>query len=223
VERITQVLAVLPDTNIPTVWREGMWSRGWRDTLHLANAKVIVFTVISVTVAGAVGANAFAADSRLVRTLLGSVVGLLGFLVALLLLLLFFALRAPFKQRDEAREHLAEAGDLKRLLLLQKYLTAASESNRRILYDLENEARSGPVSEFDDPWLREQNEQLRIQLQRFGYPELIHTLVLTDSELLLDTWENVLLSAKCFDKKIGDFLGDPVFHALWVIPEYIDQ
>jgi hypothetical protein len=77
--------------------------------------------------------------------------------------------------------------------------------------------RTGPLEEdaFGEvvtPWVVGQNEQLRLQLEHLGFPELIPQLV--QKEPALSTWEDVQKVAWKFARDVGRFLEGDFFAAV---------
>jgi hypothetical protein len=89
---------------------------------------------------------------------------------------------------------------------------AGSDANTRILEELGKSGRTGPIAEDDDPWIRQQNEETRRQLEMLGFPDLVLKVVL--DELQLGTWEGVTDDAKGISRRLAEALADPRFHVL---------
>ncbi len=124
------------------------------------------------------------------------------------------ALLAPVKQRDKALTLLGSARDLKRLVLLERHLQAISESNMRTINAVRNEGRSGPLGQDqfgnqDEPWIKGQNDQMRLWLEAHGFSELVPDLILIDPPL--NTWEEVDQAAWEIARRLGRVLEGPLF------------
>jgi hypothetical protein len=173
---------------------------------------VWLFVLIGAVFFGAAGGSVIPFDSILWRSLFGALVGLLAGVALWLVLMAYFWLRASYKQRDEARAMIREADDLRNLVYLRDYLRQTLDANTRILEDLGKSGRTGPIAEDDDPWIRQQNEETRRQLEMLGFPDLVPKVVL--DELQLDTWEGVTDDAKRISRRVAEALADPRFHVL---------
>lgn len=104
------------------------------------------------------------------------------------------ALHAPYVQRDDMRRAFGEAKDLKRLVLLERHLKSVQEGNMRTIEEVRSQGLAGPIGtdafgNRDEPWVKGANEQMRLFLERHGFPELVKGLVLDDPPL--NTWEEV--------------------------------
>ena len=120
-------------------------------------------------------------------------------------------LRAPYKQRDEARAELTHRREIHDLLELDRHLRAIREANSRILGEVKEGGRTGPLGKDDDPWVRGENENLGLWLESNGFPDLVSELVVREPKL--GTWEGVIETAREIDTKLtrvleGDRLAD---------------
>jgi len=173
---------------------------------------VWLFVLIGALFFGAAGGAVLPFDSILWRALFGALVGLLAGVALWLALMVYFWLRAPYRQRDEARAMIREANDLQNLVFARDFLRQTLDANTRILEDLAKQHRSGPVAEDDDPWIRGQNEETRRQLEILGFADLVPIAVLGD--LKIETWEGVTRDAKRIGRSLAEALADPRFHVL---------
>lgn len=122
------------------------------------------------------------------------------------------SLRAPYKQRDDARALIGDARDLKARVLLERHLRAVKDANERALEDIRE--RAGPLEkdafgEVPAPWIVGENEQLRMQVEHMGFPELIPDLVLDDPSFA--TWEEVRAAAWKFARNLNSVLESEFF------------
>jgi hypothetical protein len=171
-----------------------------------------LFTLVGAPIFTAAGANLLSSESIFWRSLVGALIGLAAAVAIVLVLMVFFWLRAPYKQRDEARAMIREADDLRNLVYLRDYLRQTLDANTRILEDLAKSGRTGPIAEDDDPWIRQQNEETRRQLEMLGFPDLVPKVVL--DQLQLGTWERVTDDAKRISRRLAEALADPRFQVL---------
>jgi hypothetical protein len=193
-------------------WDQTAWQQAAADTSALGGRGVI-FTLVGAPIFGAVGgANLFPFESIFWRTVVGALVGLAAAGAVVLVVTVYFWLRAPYKQRDEAREMIRESNDLRNLVYLRNYLRQTLEANTRILEDLRKSGRTGPLGDDEDPWIRQQNEETGRQLEMLGFPDLVPKVVLV--EFHLGTWEGVADDAKRISRRLADALADPRFHVL---------
>jgi uncharacterized membrane protein YciS (DUF1049 family) len=177
-----------------------------------AAGRVWLFVLIGAVFFGAAGGSVIPFDSILWRSMFGALVGLLAGVALWLVLMAYFWLRAPYKQRDEARAMIREANDLRNLVYARDFLSRTLEANTRIIEDLAKQQRSGPVAEDDDPWIRRQNDETKRQLEMLGFSDLVPVAVLPD--LKIETWEGVTADAKSIGRRLADALSDPRFHVL---------
>ncbi len=124
------------------------------------------------------------------------------------------ALRAPYRQRDEARALISDAQDLRARIFLERHLIAVRDANQRALDELRKRARSGPLEEdaFGEvvtPWFGLENEQLRLQLEHMGFSALIPELVVEDPSL--STWEEVQKAAWTLTRNLNRVLEGEFF------------
>jgi hypothetical protein len=197
-------------------WDQTAWQRAAVDTSALAAGRAVLFMLIGAVIFGAAGAvggaNLLPFDSIFWRLLFGALIGLLAGACVWLLLMVYFWLRAPYKQRDEARAMFREAKDLRKLVFAHELLSKTLEANTRILEELAKKHRTGPVAEDDDPWIRGQNEQTRLQLEMLGFADLVPVAVLDD--LKIETWEGVTADAQRIGRCLAEALADPRFRVL---------
>jgi hypothetical protein len=134
---------------------------------------------------------------RFPLALLGAAV---GYCVVPLLWAVALALRAPYRQRDEARALVREAHNLNELIELDRQLRAVLASNNRLLDEVRERGFRGPLGEDEDPWIRYENENIERWLESSGFPELVPTIVL--ERPLFGTWEDVKREARRFSENI---------------------
>jgi hypothetical protein len=139
------------------------------------------------------------------RILISVAAAVVGYLVGVLLLAVLFTIRAPYKQRDEARAELAQRRNIRDLIGLDKELRATRSANSRILGEVKERGLTGPVQDDQDPWVRGQNENLGLVLENAGFPELVPLVVLADPPL--STWEDVKRAAAQIDSNLNSVLG----------------
>jgi hypothetical protein len=197
-------------------WDQTAWQRAAVDTSALAAGRAVLFMLIGAVIFGAAGgANLLPFDSIFWRSLFGALIGLLAGVCVWLLLMVYFWLRAPYKQRDEARAMIREAKDLRNLVYAHDFMSKTLEANTRIVEELARQQRTGPVAEDNDPWIRGQNEQTRLQLEMLGFADLVPVAVLDD--LKIETWEGVTADAKRIGRRLAEALADPRFHVLDIL------
>jgi hypothetical protein len=177
------------------------WQRGRADMAAGASAHPLwglLVTVLS-TVLGA----SLVTDTkwRVPLALLGAVV---GYCVVPLLWALVSALRAPYRQRDEARALVREAHSLNDLIALDRQLRGVLASSNRLLDEVRERGFRGPLGEDDDPWIRFENENMERWLESSGFPELVPKIVL--DRPVLGTWEDVKREARRFSQNIDAVL-----------------
>jgi hypothetical protein len=139
---------VLPAEGVPPLG-ETAWQRGKREAAAFANGRAIMFMIISAPIFGIAGANLFSFQSFLVRSLVGALLGLLAGLVIAFGFAATFAIRAPYKQRDDARSK----------VLAENERFTQAEKKHKELYD-QNDRNWRKA--FDDKW--NETEDLRGQL-----------------------------------------------------------
>jgi hypothetical protein len=136
---------------------------------------------------------------------------IVGFFVGVILLAVWFIGRAPYEQRDEARAELTSRREIHDLLELDKQLRAIREANSRLLGEVKERGLSGSLGADDDPWVRDQNENLGLWLESNGFPDLVSELVVREPKL--GTWEGVMETAREIDTNLtrvleGERLAD---------------
>jgi hypothetical protein len=192
-------------------WNQTAWQRAAADTSTLGGRGVL-FMLVGAPIFGAAGANLLPFEPIFWRSLVGALIGLAAAVAVVLVLMISFWLRAPYKQRDEARAMIREADDLRNLVYLRDYLRQTLDANTRILEDLGKSGRTGPIADDDDPWIRRQNEETRRQLEMLGFPDLVPEVVL--DELQLGTWEGVADDAERVSRRLAEARADPRFHVM---------
>jgi hypothetical protein len=123
------------------------------------------------------------ADARLgVQLLIGAACGFVIFWGIPTLFAAILSVRvAPRKQRDEARQRLAEADRQRRLLILGAHLERVREVLHQSIEQGTYRQLSGRVPDDTAPWIERENRDLRRRLERLGLPELIRELTVDDT------------------------------------------
>jgi hypothetical protein len=206
----------------PVVWwahvpegdplRQTAWQRGKAEAAEASQEHP--FFGVLVTVVPAALAAAYIGNGILSRILVALLTGAIGYCVVPIAWACLAALRAPYRQRDEARAFVGDARNLKARVLLERYLMAIRDANQRALEDVRKRGLMGPLEEdaFGEvvtPWFGPQNDQLRLQLEFMGFAELIPELVLEDPPL--STWEEVQRAAWAFARNVNRVLEGDFF------------
>jgi hypothetical protein len=169
-------------------WDETSWERGKSDAGAWAKDRPISFGLLPIVVAAVFGVLVARVPDNVslwLRLLLGVAAAAGGFFVGVLLLAVWLTLRAPYKQRDEARAELTRRREVHDLIGLDKQLRAIRDANSRILEEVKEQGRTGPLGDDQDPWVRGQNENLGLWLETAGFPELVPVLVLDEPPLTI--------------------------------------
>jgi hypothetical protein len=134
------------------------------------------------TLRSAVAALAIVDAGPLVRVAARALGATAGIALAFLVIFGVSWLRAPGRQRDQARERLSEIDRQRRLLILRTHLEGIREVLHRDIEEGTHKQMSGGVPDGSMSWLEDTNEDLKQKLAALGLPELIPELTLSDSE-----------------------------------------
>lgn len=167
---------------------ETAWQRGKRQAHELANGRAVLFMIICAPIFAVGGLLVLTSVGWPVRVLLAALIGLAVALTAVLLISGFYAMRAPYKQRDEAREYVraleAHADDY-----------AEWARRREIAYDFRHETLQearrvgvggslmGSVSDEEARW-RGNVDAIRAQMREHGADASVLSLLDAQMEAL---------------------------------------
>jgi hypothetical protein len=95
---------IVPATGLSTL-QESAWQRGKRETNELAKGREVLFMIVCAPAFAVGGLFVLTSVSWPLRVVLAALIGLAVAFAVLALMSAFYAFRAPYRQRDEAREY----------------------------------------------------------------------------------------------------------------------
>jgi hypothetical protein len=149
---------------------ETAWQRGKRETSAFANRRAVLFMIVCAPAFGGAGAILFSFDSIVLRALLGALIGLLVAVLIPLGMAALFAVRAPYRQRDDARDYALALEVYAKGLSQRADRLQIADDFRRDTLDFARAVFEGnwhrPASELDTQWRQNASSMRALLLDR---------------------------------------------------------